>query len=135
MIAATNPASAGAGLVPHKAISIPPNFGGTTNAGGVSSFDISFVDANAHTYVLGDRTNNGVDVIDTRTNTLTMIAGQGVFKGVVAICAVANSCSGPNGALIVNATTDSSGNITGGEIWAGDAGAGVTLRAGLHRSK
>jgi hypothetical protein len=130
MIAATNPASAGAGLVPHKAISIPPGFGGTTNAGGVSSFDISFVDPGAHTYILGDRTNNGVDVIDTRTNTLTMIAGQGVFKGVVAVCAVANSCSGPNGVLIVNATTDSSGNITGGEIWAGDAGAGLTSGPG-----
>ena len=130
MIAATNPASAGAGLVPHKAISIPPGFGGTTNAGGVSSFDISFVDANAHTYILGDRTNNGIDVIDTRTGTLTMIAGQGVFKGVVAVCAVPNSCSGPNGALIVNATTDSSGNITGGEIWAGDAGAGLTSGPG-----
>ena len=135
MIAATDPASAGAGLVPHKAISIPPNFGGTTNAGGVSSFDISFVDPGAHTYVLGDRTNNGVDVIDTRTNTLTMIAGQGVFKGVVAVCAVANSCSGPNGVLIVNATTDSSGNITGGEIWAGDAGAGLTSGAGCISSK
>jgi hypothetical protein len=130
MIAATNPASAGAGLVPHKAISIPPGFGGTTNAGGVSSFDISFVDPGAHTYILGDRTNNGVDVIDTRTNTLSMIAGQGVFKGVVAVCAVANSCSGPNGVLIVNATTDSSGNITGGEIWAGDAGAGLTSGPG-----
>ena len=130
MIAATNPASAGAGLVPHKAISIPPNFGGTTNAGGVVSFDISFVDANAHTYVLGDRTNNAIDVIDTRTNTLTMMAGQGIFKGVVAVCAVPNSCSGPNGALIVNATTDSSGNITGGEIWAGDAGAGLTSGPG-----
>ena len=130
MIAATNPASAGAGLVPHKAISIPPGFGGTKNAGGVSSFDISFVDANAHTYILGDRTNNGVDVIDTRNQTLTMIAGQGVFKGVVAVCAVANSCSGPNGVLIVGATTDSSGNITGGEIWAGDAGAGLTFGPG-----
>ena len=122
MIAATDPASAGAGLVPHKAISVPP--------GGVSSFDISFVDANAHTYVLGDRTNSGVDVVDTRTNTLTMIAGQGLFKGVVAVCAVANSCSGPNGVLIVNATTDSSGNVTGGEIWAGDAGAGLTSGPG-----
>jgi hypothetical protein len=130
MIAATNPAGAGAGLVPHKAISIPPGFGGTTNAGGVSSFDISFVDPGAHTYILGDRTNNGVDVIDTRTGTLSMIAGQGVFKGVVAVCAVANSCSGPNGVLIVNATTDSSGNITGGEIWAGDAGAGLTSGPG-----
>ena len=130
MMAATNPAIAGAGLVPHKAISIPPAFNGGTNAGGVSSFDISFVDPGAHTYILGDRTNNGVDVIDTRTNTLVRIAGQGLFKGVVAVCAVANSCSGPNGVLIVNATTDSSGNITGGEIWAGDAGAGLTSGPG-----
>ena len=69
-------------------------------------------------------------MIDTRTNTLTTIAGQGLFKGVVAVCAVANSCSGPNGVLIVNATTDSSGNVTGGEIWAGDAGAGLTSGPG-----
>jgi hypothetical protein len=123
MIAATNPASAGAGLVPHKAISIPPGFGGTSNAGGVVSFDISFVDPNAHTFVLGDRTNNAVVVIDTRTNTLTALAGQGLFRGVfTGTCPFPNSCSGPNGVLIVNATTDSSGNITGGEIWAGDAG-------------
>jgi hypothetical protein len=114
MIAATDPASAGAGLVPHKAISLPA---------GIASFDISFVDANAHTYILGDRTNNGVDVIDTRTNTLSMIAGHGLFRGVfTGICPFPNSCSGPNGVLIVHATTDSSGNITGGEIWAGDAG-------------
>ena len=60
-LAAANPANAGAGLVPHKAISLPA---------GVSSFDISFVDGATHTYILGDRTNNGIDVIDTKTNTL-----------------------------------------------------------------
>ena len=121
VVAAANLAYAGAGLVPHKAISLPA---------GVSSFDISFVDPATHTYILGDRTNNGIDVIDTKTNTLRMIAGQGIFKGVVAVCAVANSCSGPNGALIVGGTTDSSGNITGGEIWAGDAGQGLTSGPG-----
>jgi len=121
VVAAANLAYAGAGLVPHKAISLPA---------GVSSFDISFVDPATHTYILGDRTNNGVDVIDTKTNTLRMIAGQGLFRGVVAVCAVANSCSGPNGVLIVGGTTDSNGNITGGEIWAGDAGAGLTSGPG-----
>ena len=126
-IAAANTAMAGAGLVPHKAISISGVPGAT---GTVSSFDISYVDGLTHTYILGDRTNNGVDVIDTKTNTLRMIAGQGKFKGVVAVCAVANSCSGPNGVLIVNGTTDGSGNITGGEIWAGDAGAGLTSGPG-----
>jgi len=126
-MAAANSAYAGAGLVPHKAISIAGVPGAT---GTVSSFDISFVDGATHTYVLGDRTNNGVDVIDTKTNTLRMIAGQGLFKGVVAVCAVANSCSGPNGVLIVNGTADSNGNITGGEIFAGDAGAGLTSGPG-----
>jgi VCBS repeat protein len=121
------PALAGSGLVPTKAISISGVPGAT---GTVSSFDISFVDPVSHTYILGDRTNNGVDVIDTRTNTLRFIAGQGQFKGVVAVCAVANSCSGPNGVLIVNPTVDSNGNVTGGEIWAGDAGAGLTSGPG-----
>ena len=72
VVAAANLAYAGAGLVPHKAISLPA---------GVSSFDISFVDPATHTYILGDRTNNGVDVIDTKTNTLRMIAGQGLVQG------------------------------------------------------
>jgi hypothetical protein len=116
VVAASNFAYAGAGLVPHKAISLPA---------GVSSFDISFVDPATHTYILGDRTNNGVDVIDTKSNTLRFIAGQGQFRGVVSVCAVANSCSGPNGVLVVNGVADSSGNITSGEIWAGDAGNGI----------
>jgi hypothetical protein len=127
MTAAAIPAYAGSGLVPVKAISITGVPGAT---GTVSSFDISYVDPGSHTYILGDRTNNGVDVIDTKTNTLRMIAGQGLFKGVVKVCSVANSCSGPNGVLIVNATEDSSGNITGGEIFAGDAGAGLTSGPG-----
>src|ERR1019366_8802379 len=93
MTAAAIPAYAGTGLVPVKAISLPVP---------LASWDISFVDPASHTYVLGDRSNNGVDVIDTRTNTLTMIAGRGLFRGVVSVCKVANSCSGPNGALIVN---------------------------------
>ena len=118
MTAAAIPAYAGTGLVPVKAISLPAP---------LASWDISFVDPASHTYVLGDRSNNGVDVIDTRTNTLTAIAGQGKFRGVfTGTCPFPNSCSGPNGVLIVNATTDSSGNITGGEIWAGDAGNGIS---------
>jgi hypothetical protein len=118
MTAAAIPAYAGTGLVPVKAISLPA---------ALASWDISFVDPASHTYVLGDRSNNGVDVIDTRTNTLTAIAGQGKFRGVfTGTCPFPNSCSGPNGVLIVNATTDSSGNITGGEIWAGDAGNGIS---------
>src|SRR5215467_15234327 len=38
--------------------------------GGLNSFDISFVDANVHTFVLADRTNKAIDVVDTNTNVL-----------------------------------------------------------------
>ncbi|HMA74739.1 MAG TPA: hypothetical protein VKP67_25095 [Xanthobacteraceae bacterium] len=72
----------------------------------ITSFDISFVDSVTGFYVLGDRTNKGVDVIDTATNTLQFIAGQGAFRGVQA----SNDISGPDGVMIVNRR----------EIWAGD---------------
>src|SRR5260370_12199576 len=39
--------------------------------GGINSFDIGFVDPAIHTYVLADRTNKAVDVIDTKNNTFT----------------------------------------------------------------
>src|SRR5262245_35782782 len=57
---------------------IPPLDGGK-----FTSFDISFVDTATGRYILGDRTNNGVDVVDTATNTLLFIAGKGLFTGVV----------------------------------------------------
>src|SRR5215467_10595293 len=87
---------------------IPPPAGGT---GKITSFDISFVDTASHTYILGDRTNSGVDVFDTTTNTLRFIAGQGMFTGVQA----SNDVSGPDGVMIVfNPSTKLQ------EIWAGD---------------
>ena len=36
----------------------------------IQSFDISFVDPVTGIYILGDRTNTAVDVIDTTTNTV-----------------------------------------------------------------
>src|SRR5262252_9376369 len=87
---------------------IPPPAGGP---GKITSFDISFVDTATHTYILGDRTTNGVDVIDTGTNTLRFIAGHNQFRGVQA----SNDVSGPDGVMIVN------NPATGlAEIWAGD---------------
>jgi hypothetical protein len=81
------------------------------NGGKITSFDISFVDPVAGFYVLGDRTNKGVDVIDTATNTFQFVAGQGAFKGVVLVNGVANNnLSGPDGVMI----------IRNREIWAGD---------------
>ena len=45
-----------------------PNLG--TNTGGLGSFDISFVDPASGFYLLADRSNKAVDVVDTNTNTL-----------------------------------------------------------------
>jgi hypothetical protein len=73
----------------------------------VKSFDISFVDPLIGLYVLGDRTNLAVDVIDTGTNTfLTQLKGG--FRGAVT---GDNDHSGPDGVLIVGHR----------EVWVGDA--------------
>jgi hypothetical protein len=81
------------------------------NGGKITSFDISFVDTATGTYVLGDRTNKGIDVIDTATNTVRYIAGQGLFAGVQPPppAAANNNISGPDGTMVVF-----------DEIWAGD---------------
>ena len=51
--------------------------------GGIHSFDIGFVDADINTYVVADRTNAAVDVIDTRTNTLVkQLKASPPFAGV-----------------------------------------------------
>jgi len=76
------------------------------NGGRIVSFDISFVDPVIGLYILGDRTNAAVDVIDTTTNTvLTQLKGG--FAGATGN----NDTSGPNGVLIVAHR----------EAWAGDA--------------
>ncbi len=78
----------------------------------VTSFDISFVDAVIGIFILADRTNKAVDVIDTDTNTVLTQLGQGKFTGTAPCTppAGANDCAGPNGVLTVNHT----------EVWAGD---------------
>ena len=74
----------------------------------LSSFDISFVDSASHRYFLADRTNKGVDVFDTVTNTYVgRIAG---FVGAVMKNGkVDGNKSGPDGIHVI-----------GNEIWAGD---------------
>jgi hypothetical protein len=77
--------------------------------GTLTSFDISFVDANVDTFVLADRTNKSIDVVNTATNTLThQYTATPPFRGVVASPA---NASGPNGVIIVDQR----------EIWATDA--------------
>jgi hypothetical protein len=75
-----------------KAIQIPGN--------PLRSFDISWVNPDRAEYYLGDRSNSGIDVIDTRT--LTWKRTIGGFVGVVlnaAHTAVDNNHSGPDGVV------------------------------------
>src|SRR5262252_8110242 len=94
---ALTPAAAEDGLVPSAQITLPTK---------ITSFDISFVDPALNIYILGDRTGNAVDVIDTTTNTLILQAGKGLFTGATGN----NDTSGPDGVLVVNHR----------EIWVGD---------------
>ncbi len=62
----------------------------------IRTFDISWVNPDRAEYYLGDRSNNGVDIIDTRTltfkRTITGFVGVALLKG-----AVDNNHSGPDG--------------------------------------
>src|SRR5262245_30236861 len=53
-----------------ETIAVTPT-GSNNTAGGLYSFDISWVDQTTHTYYLADRSNNTVDIVDTTTNTLS----------------------------------------------------------------
>lgn len=98
-------ASADEVFTARTAISLP----GTQK---VTAFDISFVDPVIGLYLLADRTNAVVDVIDTTTNTvLTQLAATPPFAGVVIQNGKANNdVSGPDGVITVNHR----------EVWAGD---------------
>jgi hypothetical protein len=87
-----------------------------TVTGGLKSFDIGFVDADIHTYVLADRTNRAIDVVDTSTNTLKQLTANPPFAGVRANPSAA---SGPDGTIIVDHK----------EVWAGDAPSNCTTSA------
>src|SRR5215472_5137700 len=85
----------------------------------LGSFDISFVDSANKVYLLADRTNKSIDVVDTSTNTLThqLTAPAPGFAGAV-LCPVtgtANDCAGPDGVLVAN----------GNQIWVGDGNSRV----------
>ncbi len=70
---------------------------GVPVARGAWSFDISWVDPGTHRYYLGDRSNNGVDVIDTLSNRFLYRLGQGQFVGFTG----KNDTSGPDGVLVI----------------------------------
>jgi hypothetical protein len=101
-------------LVGSAATAAPPdeNYSARTQVtlpGGnkVTSFDISFVDPVIGLYLLADRTNKVVDVVDTTTNTvLVQLAATPAFAGATP----SNNNAGPDGVITVNHR----------EIWAGD---------------
>jgi hypothetical protein len=73
----------------------------------ITGFDIGFVDPVTGLYVLADRTNKAVDVIDTTTNTvLVQLTATPAFAGATP----SNDNAGPDGVIIINHR----------EVWAGD---------------
>ncbi len=86
--------------------------------GGFASADISFVDSEIGLWMLADRTNKSLDVIDLNFNTVHQIipGGAGAFQGVrIRNGAADNEISGPNGVVTVNHR----------EAWASDAPPGA----------
>jgi DNA-binding beta-propeller fold protein YncE len=83
----------------------------------LNSFDISFIDQSTGLYYLADRSNKGVDIIDTKKG-----AWVGRVEGMVGpIMKKDGTCcnndhSGPNGVL-----------VAGHEIWAGDGDSTVKV--------
>lgn len=71
----------------------------------LTSFDISYVDSTTHRLYFADRSNAGVDIIDTRTNTFL-----GRVGGFVGLPAGGKELGGPNGVVAVGHN----------EIWASD---------------
>src|SRR5438552_11535104 len=66
------------------------------------SYDISWVNPHRAEYYLADRSNAGIDIIDTRSLTFKQTLGKGHFVGVklnTAGTAVNNDISGPDGVV------------------------------------
>src|SRR5215510_12263213 len=84
----------------------------------LTSFDIGFVDPDHGVYLLADRTNKSIDVVNTSTNQLIHQFEPGFVGSVpAAMCPTggANDCSGPDGVLVAN----------GNQIWVGDGNSRV----------
>ena len=79
---------------PIAAVTIGDLEGVTANP--LGSFDISFVDPAIGLYVLADRSNNAVDLVDTHDLIFLGFCGQGQFAGATGN----NNTSGPDGVLI-----------------------------------
>lgn len=81
------------------------------NGQNITSFDIGYVDPSTGLYILADRTNKSVAVVETSSN--KVVAQLGRFVGNTGN----SDTSGPDGVLIVNHR----------EIWAGDGNSKVKV--------
>src|ERR1700691_4123911 len=107
-------AIAGGGFSSPPAFSLKTTV--TITGAPLNSFDISWVDPEIHAYLLSDRSNKAVDVIDTNSKSQSILSA-GQFAGVVTtlggVTCPPNSCNGPNGNLSFN----NNGVV---QVWAGD---------------
>ncbi len=76
----------------------------------LGSFDIGFVDPANGVYLLADRTNKSIDVVETSTNKLIHQFEPGFVGAVLCPNGTANDCAGPDGVLVANGT----------QVWVGD---------------
>jgi hypothetical protein len=79
----------------------------------IVGFDISFVDPALKLYILADRTNKAVDVVNTESKAIVTQVGKGTFTGATGN----NNTSGPDGVVFVDHK----------EIWAGDGNSTVKI--------
>ena len=106
-------------------VTFPSPFVATT------SYDIGFADPNSQTYYLADRTNAGVDAVNTNTDTFGGVIGAGQFVGATPTVTAAQtkacgtSVAGPNGVLSLTV-----GGVN--QVWASD---GVTASSPVSTVK
>jgi hypothetical protein len=68
----------------------------------LKSFDIGYVDVDKHIYLLADRSNQAIDIIDTKTNTfLHQYRAFPAFAGAIASPPGPANASGPNGVITI----------------------------------
>ena len=86
---------------------------GFTPAGGIASFDDSFIDPAANQYYVADRVNAGIDVVSTTSFAFVSTAANGQMNGVKPLA----SMLGPNGIV----------PIGGGLVFTGDGNSTVKV--------
>ncbi len=91
----TTPAAASPTYVYSQTIAIP----GATTAKPFTGYDLSTFDATSQLYYLTDRSNNGIDVFSSATNSFVKQIGPGLFAGSQG---GNNDIAGPNGISLSN---------------------------------